>query len=408
MGSSLSRFGARKRSVERRRAVVFKVWAVDACRLARFEAMARLARKFPMDVWILSDDAMQPEVASEFAAIASSNPGAFFARTTSVHTRYPKSGWIQEDIDAKMSKWPFALWLNESKYEFAWYVEDDVVFTGEWHTFFGPAEDKAENADLVVEWDQQDRTWHHAAACRVRGKQCLQDNKITQSRLAIFRMSRRFASEWLNMRAQHQLNGHDEATVAVVCDQWPTCRRSRMHFPGGIYHLGHHGIFQKEKSNPVFKLRVLASYSHATGQVNFSQFPTDADVPRDRLFHPVKCEAEAVDVRNVLGASNGNPRAGGEPSDPHIRFQSSWQGPSSRSATARILVREPGTSASTASREDHAKTTRSQSPPNHLAKWPPKDLAQASEVGTTGPTGKGEIKESTLRSRRRRNRRRKV
>ena len=292
----------RSSSGESRRAVVLKVRAVDACRLARFEAMSRLAKAMPMDVWILSDDVMQPEAASGFAAIASKNPRAFFARTPSVDTtRYPAF----KGSEGKEQKWPFALWLNQSKYEFAWYVEDDMVFTGEWHTFFGPAEDKAESADLVMDWLQQDKTWYHAQGCRLRGKPCLEGNSMLQSRLALFRMSRRLASEWLNLRAQRQLEGYDEATLGTVCDKWPACRRSRVHNPGGVYRLGHFGVFKAKNTNPVYTLRVVASYSNETRMVNFSRFPTDADVPRNQLFHPVKCEAEAANVGNVHGESRG-------------------------------------------------------------------------------------------------------
>ena len=141
-----------RQSVEHPRAVVFKVQAVDACRLARFEAMARLVKTIPMDVWILSDDAMQPEAASGFAAIASRNPRALFARTPAIDsTRHPAFTGHQgkRKIDLKMQQ--FAAWLNESKYEFAWYVEDDMVFTVEWQTFFGPAEDEAGSTDLVMQ-----------------------------------------------------------------------------------------------------------------------------------------------------------------------------------------------------------------------------------------------------------------
>jgi len=40
----------------------------------------------------------------------------------------------------------------------------------------------------------------------------------------------------------------------------------------------------------------------------------------------------------------------------------------------RVLVRGPAASVSTVSRENHTKATRSQSPPNHLVNWPPKDV----------------------------------
>jgi hypothetical protein len=165
-----------------------------------------------------------------------------------------------------------------------------VVFTGEWRAYFGPAQEKAASADLSMQWKDQDSKWPHAKLCRVRGKACLHGNHIIQSRLALFRMSKRFASEWLGLRAHRQLQGHDEALVAAVCDASAQCRRKQMHFPGGVYVMGHYGLFLAKSSSPVYKLRILASFQG--GKVDESKFPTDADVPRERIYHPVKCEAE--------------------------------------------------------------------------------------------------------------------
>ena len=108
-----------------------------------------------------------------------------------------------------------------------------MVFTGEWRAYFGPAQEKAASADLSMQWKDQDSKWPHAKLCRVRGKACLHGNHIIQSRLALFRMSKRFASEWLGLRAHRQLQGHDEALVAAVCEASAQCQRTQMHFPGG-------------------------------------------------------------------------------------------------------------------------------------------------------------------------------
>ena len=57
------------------------------------------------------------------------------------------------------------------------------------------------------------------------------DRSVTA--FALFRMSKRLASEWLGLRAHRQLHGHDEALVAAVCEASAQCQRTQMHFPGG-------------------------------------------------------------------------------------------------------------------------------------------------------------------------------
>jgi hypothetical protein len=111
--------------VSSKTAVVFKTRALDACRLKRFASMARLGEALPIDVWVLTDESLHGDVAQRFSEIASHNPRVFAGTTPSLdlarYPEFPGSG-------GKMRKWSFALWLNESRYDFAWCLEDDVVF----------------------------------------------------------------------------------------------------------------------------------------------------------------------------------------------------------------------------------------------------------------------------------------
>ena len=52
------------------------------------------------------------------------------------------------------------------------------------------------------------------------------------------------------------------------------------------------GPFQSNSSSRSYTLRGLASFNSKTKRFNFSEYPTNDDVPRDNLYHPVKCEAE--------------------------------------------------------------------------------------------------------------------
>jgi len=248
-----------------------------------------MSQMLNVDVWVLHDESMGHEVAKQVNDLAASNGRVFVAKTPLIDLdRYPPF----QESERKDLIWPFINWLNQSKYAFAWYVEDDFVFTGDWSSYFGAAEQEAGRADLVAKYRETNAWWSLAESCKLRGRKCLQNNHIVQTQLALHRMSRRFAARMLHLRALRQLQGRDEALVAVICDEWVECARSPLYFQGGVYQPGHWGPFQSNFSARPYTLRGLASFNAVTSKFDFSKYSTNADVPRDRLYHPVKCEAE--------------------------------------------------------------------------------------------------------------------
>jgi len=269
-------------------AVVFKTRFLCECRLQRVLALSQISQ-LKFDVWILHDEPMGQEIAKQVNDLAASNGRVFVAMTSLIDLdRYPPF----PHSERKDLIWPFVNWLHQSKYAFAWYVEDDFVFTGDWSSYFGPAEQKAGRADLVAQYRNTDASWVWSGSCELRGRKCIENNHIIQTKLALNRMSRRFAARMLHLRALRQLKGRDEALVALICDEWVECTRSPLYFRDGVYQPGHWGPFQSNSYSRSYTLRGLASFNSKTKRFNFSEYPTNADVPRDSLYHPVKCEAE--------------------------------------------------------------------------------------------------------------------
>ena len=271
------------------RAVVLKTRFLCECRVQRLLALSQVSQMLNVDVWVLHDESMGHEVAKQVNDLAASNGRIFVAKTPSIDLdRYPPFF----ESERKDLIWPFINWLNQSNYDFAWYVEDDFVFTGDWSSYFGPAEQEAGRADLVAKYRNTNAQWAWSGSCKLRRQNCLQNNRIVQSKLALHRMSRRFAARMLHLRALRQLQGRDEALVALICDEWVECTRSPLYFQGGVYQPGHWGPFQSNSSARPYTLRGLAAFDEVTSTFNFAKYSTNADVPRDRLYHPVKCEAE--------------------------------------------------------------------------------------------------------------------
>ena len=171
-------------------AVVFKtIDVVDECRRQRVLRLAELTRATRMHVWVLYDGD-----ASSLAPLQAQFPNVFGSKVAQ-----------SKDGQSGRTNAAFVRWLASSTYNFAWYIEDDVEFTGSWTTFFKPAEEKAGPADVVATFVNESQKWWWARECSVFGRNCFlhdageqsSNRIIVQTYMAIFRMSRRFASAYL-------------------------------------------------------------------------------------------------------------------------------------------------------------------------------------------------------------------
>ena len=99
-----------------------------------------------IDVWVLCD--ADGKMMRQLHDLTKTNRRVFIAKTPSLDLkRYPPF----YESERRDLTWPFINWLKQSKYLFAWYVEDDFVFTGDWHDYFFPNEREAGENRRVIE-----------------------------------------------------------------------------------------------------------------------------------------------------------------------------------------------------------------------------------------------------------------
>ena len=85
------------------------------------------------------------------------------AKHKHVHSlRMPHLPWQWKRFGLKAryfpkTKWGATYWFaKQKKYRFLWYLEDDVVFTGSWTTFFNAALTHAGDADLMAKFGDRE------------------------------------------------------------------------------------------------------------------------------------------------------------------------------------------------------------------------------------------------------------
>ena len=111
-------------------AVVFVTRELDTCRAERVRAILNsTSREF--DIIVLHDKTSPPAL-----GLLPDSPRLI---VTAQPDRPDGEGWASFGLNSHgiltpsgTSKQAFLLWLVDSKYDFAWHVEDDVVYTGRW------------------------------------------------------------------------------------------------------------------------------------------------------------------------------------------------------------------------------------------------------------------------------------
>ena len=208
------------------------------------------------------------------------------------------------------SKAAFVLWLvhNGSSCSRSWQIEDDVFYTGSWRSLFDAH--VADNADLIALTAQQG-DFVHEYKCFVfrndtnvdQGSTCRSPaGRLTVTIWPLLRMSRRFATEIGRVLTEDGGKGFHEAFIAPVCERASWCRMSQLTRLGRLAsgHSRYMGMPADARSTLEWQA-ALAVDPYASA-VNRSQNPRPAgwpyngtvQVPPERVFHPVKCEADAT------------------------------------------------------------------------------------------------------------------
>ena len=186
------------------------------------------------------------------------------------------------------SKESFVLWLRHSPYAFAWHVEEDVLYEGNWTTLLRTLAPSFH--DLVActteltptgEWARKDI----GASCAVRGRRCARPVK---TRWMLLAMSWRLADAVVDGYASGEVAGHHEASVAPFCDHLEWCSRA---------------TFARECLGT---WTTRGAYNAAAGDV----VERGADSARDVLYHPVGATPLRSACRAAAGRQRRDERAG--------------------------------------------------------------------------------------------------
>merc|ERR1712048_958067 len=146
-----------------------------------------------------------------------------------------------------LAKPSFLLWAarNLQDYEYVWHLEDDIFFTGRWHTFFDHF--SKNNASVLTAYEKSDMSGVDAglrlSSCCVRFQQPCPLNLSTKVFWPLVRLSKHVISE-LAVALNNGARGHHEVLLAAFCHAHAWCRMEG--FPSsfiGLYELGNWGEF---------------------------------------------------------------------------------------------------------------------------------------------------------------------
>lgn len=150
---------------------------------------------------------------------------------------------------------PGAIWWlaegpgSKRPYDFAWVIESDVRFKGNWSRVFGAY--RHQHTDLVAVLDDPP-DWVHWQSCTHPG--CHRPDRL-RSFLPVFRLSARLAEDVLET-LRSGLTGHHEALLYTVCNEerrW-SCTANNLEYSDFV------GAIRAEKRDLPGKLKPMKLY----------------------------------------------------------------------------------------------------------------------------------------------------
>ena len=185
--------------------------------------------------------------------------------------------------------------VNQTKYEWVWHLEDDVLFTGPWSDVFrkepeipwqqriarnnsssSSKSDRDKYYDVIATGrDSNDNwKWHQADMCqmKVASGDSVPCRNITRYyvRWSILRLSRRMAQSLLRDLQLGSVKGHHEAVIGPY-SQWHNYSIQHIHKPN---------------------IGSLSSPGSLRGpEQSLYRFDSQGKLQPNQLYHPVKCKA---------------------------------------------------------------------------------------------------------------------
>ena len=215
----------------------------------------------------------------------------------------PPKAWasFSQRLDGSMtssgvSKGAFLRWLLASPYEFAWHLEDDVVYTGDWGrllSLLSPSFKDLVNCQTEVHVSSN-VGWLQKFPVRtcMTGEHmpCSLDHRlggvIAKTRWPLLGISKRLAREITrSLEASGGARGHHEALTSTVCKLNDWCLSDS--FPSAL--IGRYGL----RGFGRFQRRYFESQTRALDEngilESWSSLGVQGILQKNRLYHPVKC-----------------------------------------------------------------------------------------------------------------------
>ena len=289
--------------------VVFIARSVaDGCRFARLQALLASAGS-KREPWLLYN--VEPDESS-FTKLRFASPRLRLARQANV------TSFAWKVFGGKLinySKAAFLLWLlSEGKHcSHVWQIEDDVFYTGRWDRLFDAHDSQRDDLLALTSPIAPTSNWSFASHC-VLGPQlsCREahgNGQLVRVEWPLLRISQRLAEEVARVQKEGG-HGFHEAILEPVCARAKWACSSAPLLPAHIGRLvgGHIGGLPKTAQT----LETLALHWPRSGpSTSSSSGAQTGSIPAGKVFHPVKCEADAelgakaqrwVARHDVLGA----------------------------------------------------------------------------------------------------------
>lgn len=178
-----------------------------------------------------------------------------------------------------------SFWRAHPSYDFYWFIEYDVRYSGHWGTFFGEFRDNRADlltTTLVRKRDVPDFYWWKSFKAP---KWFFRSNRLLRAFLPIYRISRD-ACAILDQTSRAGWRGHHEVKVPTVL----------------LYHglkledIGGSGEFVPPGRENRFYTNEPTAAALDSGTFRFRPFMTEPGPEPDKLWHPVKPEGDRRDA----------------------------------------------------------------------------------------------------------------
>ena len=265
--------------------VVFLARSVDdPCRMGRLASLLASAGR-ARDVWLLHNNTTE----AQLATLRRQYPQLLVAQQPAV----PPGAWrLFGGKLINYTKAAFLLWLladgPQARCAHAWQIEDDVFFTGRWRELFDAHAHASPRADIVatVSNSSADK-WVWGSTCALNNNtRCPQvEGQMANVFWPSMRISRRLARE-VSRALGSGARGFHEALLM------PVCTASSWGCEVAPLADGHIGLLATGHSPGVPRAKSQQSLEWATSSGLVAR--GGAGSAAGRLYHPVKCEADAM------------------------------------------------------------------------------------------------------------------